>query len=637
MLQSLRERAQGVVAGIVVGVLVLAFAMWGIQNYLTTSAGREIAAKVNGEKITQRELNNAFERTRRQMMVRFGGMINLNQAQQAKLKQTVLEQLVNSEVRAQAARKQGFSVSPEQIQAVISQMRVFQEGGQFSPARFQQVIDNMLYTPQSFAEELSRNMLASQVQQGIMGSEFSLPSEVDQSIQLMDQTRDISYFTIRSRQFSKKVTVTVQAMQAYYEANQAKFKTPEEVSINYIELSPAKIKKSIHPTPDELQTFYQDHIDQFSKPAEWKASRILFKLPENPTQADTQAAQAKAQEVLAKLKSGESFAKLATTYSDDKVTGVVGGAMKWFSSSQQTPIFVQIVSSMKIGQVSTPFQTNQGINVVQLQAVKKGEMIPFVQVSKKVTQLYEKQALEKEFSKQSDQISELTYTNPDSLKAAAQALDLKVQTSKFFSHQGGQQGVIANTRVVNTSFNSDVLMQRNNSNPIQLNDGTIIVLRINEHKPASVKPFKEVRSDIIKVIHQQAMQKAAKQAGDKLMAQLEQGELLSKLSNGEYTWTTKDAATRQAEGVKAQVIRAAFSAPIPQSATKPSIVGASLPSGDYAVIKIADVRNGDVAKVKDQQLKVIQFQVESNLGRLAFVLYNKYITSEADIEKEATK
>ncbi len=636
MLQRLRERAQGVVAGIIVGVLVLAFSMWGIQNYLTTSAGREIAAKVNGEKITAQQLNNAFERTRRRMMVQFSGMINLNQAQQAKLKQTVLQQLINSEVRAQAAKKQGFYISTQQVQAVIGQMSAFQEGGQFSPARFQQVIDNMLYTPQSFATELERSMLAQQVQQGIMSSAFSLPSEIDQTVQLMDQTRDVSYFTITAKQFANKVSASDAAIQAYYKKHVAQFKTPEEISINYIELSPTKIKKSIHPTPTELQTFYQDHIDQFSKSEQWKVSRILFQLPENPSPADVKAAQTKAQDVLAKLKSGESFAKLATTYSDDKVTGLVGGALKWFSHSGQPAVFVQIVSSMKKGEVSAPFQTSDGINIVKLQAVKKADIIPFIQVSKEVTKKYERQAMEKEFSKLSDQISELTYTNPDTLKPAAKALDVKIQSTGFFSRQGGKQGISAITRVVNTAFNEDVLTQRNNSNPIQLKDGTILVLRINEHKPAAVKPLTAVREQIIKAIKQQEIQKAAAQTGDKLIAKLEQGELLSKLSS-EYTWTTRDSATRQAEGINAQIIRAAFSAPIPQSAKQPSIVGVSLPSGDYAVIKVADVRNGDITKVKGQQRKVIQTQIENNMGRLAFILYSKYITAKAKIENELVK
>jgi len=598
---------------------------------LTTNAGSEIAVKVNGQKITAQQLNNAFERTRRRMMVQFAGMINLNQAQQAKLKQTVLQQLINSEVRAQAAKKQGFHISAQQIQAVIGQMPAFQEGGQFSPARFQQVLDNMLYTPQSFAADMERSMLASQVQQGIMGSAFSLPSEVDQTVRLTDQTRDVSFFTIPVQQYAAKVSASNQAIQMYYKSHVDQFKTPEEVSINYIELSPTKIKKSIHPTPTELQTFYQDHIDQFSKPEQWKVLRILFKLPENPSPADVTAAQTKAQNVLAKLKLGESFTKLATAYSDDKVSGVVGGALKWFTSSEQPPVFVQIVSSMKNGQVSAPFQTSDGINVVKLQAVKKAEIIPFVQVSKEVTKKYERQAIEKEFSRQSDQISELTYTNPDSLKPAAQALGVKVQTTGFFSRQGAKQGIITNTRVVNSSFNEDVLTQRNNSNPIQLKDGTILVLRINEHKPAAVKPLKVVREQIIKAIKQQEMQQVAQQAGDKLISKLEQGELLSTLSS-EYTWTTKDAATRQAEGINAQIIRAAFSAPIPQSAKHPSLLGISLPSGDYAVIKVADVRDGDITKVKEQQRKVIESQVESNTGQLAFVLYNKYITGEADIK-----
>ena len=78
----------------------------------------------------------------------------------------------------------------------------------------------------------------------------------------MDQTRDFSYFTIPAKQFAPTVKASDQAIQAYYKKHVGQFKIPEEVSINYIEISPTKLKKNIHPTPTDLQTFYQNHIDR---------------------------------------------------------------------------------------------------------------------------------------------------------------------------------------------------------------------------------------------------------------------------------------------------------------------------------------------------------------------------------------
>ena len=97
MLQKLHEGIKGWVAGAIIAIISLVFVLWGVEYYLQPgNAGGNTIAKVDGRKITEKELNLTFQQLQRQYTVQKGGL--LTSQQNAELKQLALQQLISTNV-----------------------------------------------------------------------------------------------------------------------------------------------------------------------------------------------------------------------------------------------------------------------------------------------------------------------------------------------------------------------------------------------------------------------------------------------------------------------------------------------------------------------------------------------------------
>src|SRR3989338_4200676 len=150
MLQNLRDHAQGWVAGLIVGILVLAFALWGVEYYIGGGGSLPVAAVVNGYKITVQEVNMVYERLMRQQALMVGRPVTLTPAQQQLLKQGVLQRLIKERALIQAVASKGFVIPSQLLDTAVVQIPVFQSNGQFSPTVFQQLLSVLMYTEEEF-------------------------------------------------------------------------------------------------------------------------------------------------------------------------------------------------------------------------------------------------------------------------------------------------------------------------------------------------------------------------------------------------------------------------------------------------------------------------------------------------------
>lgn len=265
MLQQLREHVHGWIAGIIIGLLALTFALWGIESYLNRGAGEAVVAKVNGQEITQSQLNTAYQRLKQSLQQQSATPISLDPDTQSKLRQQALQQLINTEVLSSDAVKNKFRIAPIQLDNLIMQMPAFQVAGRFSAAQFQQVLGILGYSQQQFIEDLQNALLVNQVQVGIQSSAFGLPNEAQQALQLMNQQRDFKYAILPLAKFQKTQTVSDAAIQNYYQSHQDEFKTPEKVSIDYLELNVADLAKNLAVSDAQIQQYYQSNSVSFTK------------------------------------------------------------------------------------------------------------------------------------------------------------------------------------------------------------------------------------------------------------------------------------------------------------------------------------------------------------------------------------
>lgn len=637
MLQSIRDRSQGWLTTVILSLVCLAFVLWGIQSYLESSGKGEAIAKVNGHSIQQADLNATYERLRQQQQRELGADFVVDAKVEAQLKKQALNQLIMGQILANAAVKEGYRVTQTDVDMALLSIPAFRVNGQFSRERFSEVLNSMMYSEQSFIADLKTTMLVNQVRSGFIESEFALPREVEAAVKLINQKRDLGYLVVPASRFINAVKVSDAEALAYYQQNKEKFATPEQVSIEYIELSLAKIAANVHFTDAQLKQAYQENLGNYTRPVRWHVAHILVKLPEGATSQEIAAAKNKIDSIAQRIRAGESFAKLAESDSDDHMSAKNGGELDWFSPGMIDPSIEKVVVKLKQpGEVSEPTRTKYGFSLLKLLDEQKPEILPFEKVRAQVEKTLSQQQAEREFANSTDKLSNLTYSNPGSLDVAAKELGVQVKTTDFFERTVGQgqnnnrDQVTANPKVLVAAFNPEVL-QGNNSDVIDLNPSTLIVLRMKQHKPASLKPFAAVRNDVMQELKKQAAEQKARAVGEDLLQHLRQGnsgQSLAKQAN--LTWQTVSGASRYGKQASTAILNAAFHVPRPTN-QGPSTFGFRLPNGDYAVLAVTAVQDGDFAKTANRERQIYAEELQNGFGQLDYALYVQQLISKAKV------
>lgn len=631
MLQNIRDRSQGWLTGVIVFILSLSFGIWGIESYISGNGQSDSAAKVDGHVIQQADLNAAYERLRQQQQFQLGADFVFDQKVEIQLKKQALDQLIMGQILAQAATKEGYRVTTEEVDSGLLTIPAFQVNGRFSRERFKEVLGGILYTEQAFLDDLRATMLIDQVRLGFLTSAFALPGEVDAAIKLVNQKRDLGYLIVPASRFNNAVQVSDKEAQAYYQQHQSEFTVPEKVSIDYLQLSLAQLAAQMHFTDEQLQQFYRDNINSFTSPTRWHVAHILVKVPKDATPQQVAAAKAAADKIEQRLHAGESFTKLAQTSSDDVMSAKNGGVLDWFSVGMVDPSLEKIVVTLKQpGDISAPTQTKYGFSIIKLLDIQKPEAMPFPKVRSQVEKALSQQKAEQNFANENDQLSNLTYSNPTSLNVAAKTLGLQIKTTDLFDRQGSKEGVTSNPKVLAAAFNLDVL-QGNNSGVIELSPDTVIVLRVKQHKPAAVKPFVDVRKQISEQLSLQMVEQRAQKFGEELLQKMRDGSNGQQVaSQAKLTWKTVQGAGRYGAQAPTAILNAAFHMPRPQN-QKASSAGLRLPNGDYAVVSVMAVHDGVVEDTADTKQRVFGEEIENADGRLDYGLYVDALVKKAKV------
>lgn len=608
MLQKMRERTQGIIAGTIVALICVTFALWGIQNYIKGTGDTEEVAKVNGAKITPRQLQLAYEKAKQQQLAR--GNITLDQNSQAALKQQVLQQLIEDIVIGQALVKSGFAIGIQQLNAVIASMPMFQENGHFSAEKMRQMLSNLAYSENEFITELQHSLMLSQFEVGVMGSSFTLPSEIKTAANFLDQQRDFDYFVITPERFTKEINLADNEISQYYDQHKNNFMVPEKISIEYIELKASDLKQKIKIDDARLEQFYKDNIDTYSSPKRWQIQRILLPLISDTSQ--------KMQDIVKQIQAGKDFSEFATQ-----------GA-KWVDRNNITNDVVEQLDKLAPGQVSAVFKTNEGVNLIKVLAVQPPKVLPFVNVKDRVLQNFEKQQLMQAFSESNDKLSDLTYTNSDTLSSAAETLGLTVNTSDFFTRDGGKVGITANPKIIKAAFSETVLKQNYNSSPIEIAAGDVIVLRIKNHVAENVKPLVEVRTQVLQQARMEKLQNKAREFGMTTVNALKTQSLGQVNKQYNLVWHTASRIGRNDKQLNPHILATAFSLP-PSPSGKVSAAGVDLGKDGYAVVRLDAIYDGN-ENISQEEHKALDRDLPLSFGRFDYFLWMEELRKKSTVK-----
>lgn len=629
MLQTIREHTQGWIAGTIISLIILSFALWGIHSYFVGGAANSNVAQVNGIDISKEQLAVAYERLRRQFQAQYGSNNPFTGKNEATLKARALQALVDMEVLKQSSLKQGFRISDLQVDNYLQSMPDFQVDGRFSVDRFHEVLSSTLLSTSEFLDLIRTSLLIDQPRLGIMLTSFALPNESQYTIGLVNQERDIEYLVVPMQKFlSQPITVEPAKVQAYYDAHKDDYMTPEQVNVEYIELSLNAISQTIEPSEAVLKAFYNENINSYTQPMQWKYAEVEIPIPATATQDEIKVSLKKA-ETLAEAMDNK-YVDLDKLSKDYKANLTNTG----WQTLNQVPTELQkaVADLTKPGQVSEPFKTSNGVAVIKAVEVQEPKMQTFEAVKDKVKQTYVHQHAEEKFAEMRDRLADLTYEHPDTLQAAAKELDLPVKTSELFTKEKAANDISQYKKVRETAFSNDVLTLQNNSDVIQINPETVIVLREKSHIPSTLLPLTNVSQQIEEKLKAEKAEAIAANYAADLQSQLQSGAVTpEKIAEQNKLVVTKTGLIgRYSTKVDSAILDMAFRLPNPLSANKTVVYGVTrLPNG-YAIVGLKAVKAGSVADARQQT--VFAEQIQNSLGLLEYELYKRSMVAHAKIK-----
>lgn len=621
MLQTIRDRTHGWIAGAIISLVILSFAVWGIHSYVSGMGNSTVIAKVNGVEISKMQLAGAYERARRQMQASMQSG-NVSEPAEANLKLKTLETLISIQVLKQGSIAQNYRVSSRQIDGFLESMPEFQENGHFSLPRLEQFLASTMLSAGEFLELIKSNLLIEQPRLGIIFSAFALPDEIENTIALVNQERDIDYLVLPNSFFLKQLPgATADEIQAYYDAHQNEFKTPEQVSIEYVALSLKELMAGIHPSADQLKAFYNDNVNTYTQPMQWNLATMVFPLTPSATEKDVADAKQAAEAARAELIAGKALSPKVSAFVND------ASNRKWSAVGQLAPELQKPVLALtKAGEVSEPIVTEHGIVLVKVFAIKEPQVQAFDAVKDKVAEALTRQMAEEKLTELREKLSNVSYEYPDSLAPTAKALDLTVKTTELFTLNKGANDLSANKKIRDAAFSPDVLNSQNNSDVIQADPDTSVVLRIKTHLPTALLPVKTVEKQIVEQLMAQKADAKAAEAANEMRLALESGRTPAGLSD--FTWNKVGMIGRYAKKVDPAILYAAFRMPKPAQSSVTYAV-AKVPNG-YALVALKAVQDGVIAKNQDQ-FDVFAVQVQNSEGLLEYKLYEQSLMKKAKI------
>ncbi len=618
MLQAIRDKVTGWIAYGIILLISIPFALWGVNSYL--GGGEALsAATVDGEEISLTALDQAYANYRQRLSQLFGGSIPESFGSESILRKQVLEQLIEEFALRQYIQNQRYRIGDAELNRTIRTMEVFQRDGQFNPEMYQSQLRSLGYSPLGFEQEMRQNGSMQQFQNGIRATAFTIPSIEKQFSSLNNQTRKI-----RSLNFSVNqadILADDSEIEQLYQSQADRYRTAEKVKVDYVELNLDSVKQGIEVNEEDVYARYQENRGVYTSTEIREASHILIKAGEGE---EVDQALSKIGEIRQRIVNGESFADLASEFSEDPGSAADGGNLGEIERGVMVQTFEAALFALQVDQLSEPVKTGFGWHLIKLHAVNGGEILPFESVKAELKDEIKNELAEGQIYDLVENLANLAYEQSDSLQPAAEQLDLPVQTSDWFERFAGEE-IAAEQKIREAAFSSEVLQQRLNSEAIELGNNRVVFIRLNQHQAAQPQPLEEVREVVRSEIIRNKAREQSLEAGKKALTELSSGKTFSDLAEG-WSVPIKDYGfiKRDQNDIGASILNRAFSMPKPdQSAI---FEGLPLASGEYTILELSAVLSNDA----DTDQKALEGLVQA-LGSSEYQSSLKLLGSRADV------
>ncbi len=558
---------------IVLAIIILPFALWGVDSYVRTGGSGDIAT-VGGTPIVLTEFQQALREQQERLRPMLGNA-NPEMLDSPEIRRAVLDTLINQRLLLLNATKSNLSLSDTQLAEFIAAVPQLQENGKFSKERYEALVASQNISKEMFEARLRQDLLMQQGMAAVTEAALTGRSTADRWLDTQLEEREISEAVLRPEHYAGQVKLAPDAVKNYFEANRKQFEMPEQVRVEFVVLSQELFANQVTVTDNELRKAYAAQAERNKQPEMRRASHILI----TASGTDVKAAQAKAEELLAQLKKNPGdFARLASQHSQDPGSAAKGGDLDWFGPGMMVKPFEDAVYTLKENQISELVRSDFGFHIIKLTGVRAERVQPFEEARAGIAVELKRQMAARKYTESAESFMNMVYEQPDSLKPVIEKFKLDPQQSDWIIRNGSAIPPFTNAKLMAAVFSDDALKNRRNTEAIEVGPNTLVSARVIEHRPAEVPSLESLQSTIEKIlVRQEAGILAAKDGADKL-ARLQKGENIS------VSWSAARRVSRaNAPQLSPAAVRAVFRADV---AKLPAYAGAEMAGGSYALYRI---------------------------------------------------
>ncbi|MEX2470515.1 MAG: SurA N-terminal domain-containing protein [Pseudohongiellaceae bacterium] len=621
MLQDIRDNSQGIIAKIIIGLIVAVFALFGVESIIGGLVTSPPVAEVNGEEITEVQLQNSTQNLMNQIGASGQGI------DQALVEQLALNQLIEESILRQRAAEANMTVSSDRIDQAILENPQFQVSGRFDTDLAVRTMATQGFSVPMYRGELARGMLLGQLVNAFSSSNFVTDAELQRVAELTRETRDFRFVSIPMGTRTLDTQISDAEIQAYYDNNQEEFREPETVAVSYVTLDQDVIADEIEVPEAQISARYEQELDAFEGASERRAAHILIEVSGDVSEED---ALAQAEAARQRLDAGEEFAELALEFSSDTVSAEQGGDIGYTDGSAFPQAIEEALDELALNEVSGPVVTEFGVHLVKLTEAADQQFATFEEARERIERELKSAEVDLLYGERLETLSNLAFESAD-LQPLSERLGLEIQTSEPTPRTGGS-GLFANQQLVSAAWSDQVFLDGNNSDVLELSDTRAVVLRVAEYNEATVPPLAEVRPQIAVLLRAEMEREAVQELGNELLSRVQAGEDVDEfIVEHELEWISREDVSRNATVANREVINTAFSLPIPEGEPERSTL--TLPNGTFVLVELTEVTPGSLLALSDEERLAIKNRMADDLGNSDFDAYLGTLRSRADIEQ----
>ena len=578
MLDTFRKYAQTKAAKVILALILVPFALFGIDSYLNQAGNNLSIAKVNGYKIALPEYNRAIESVRNRMTSE-GKKVDPAMFDSFEFKESVVDGLITKQLLNNDIKKSKFKITDQQLSQYIVGMPEFQKDGKFSQELYDKVLQNNQLTPKKFEESIRNDLLIQQVRDGLQKLTFIPPNNLAETLKATSQQREVSVAEFKTKEYMAKATIAEKDMQSFYDQNKAKFLAPEQVKAEFVVFSLPSILPSINVTEDEVKAFYKTNADKYQNQQQREASHILIAASKNAPPAEKAKARAKAEDILGQIKKNpKQFEALATKYSQDPESAKKGGELGAFGRGMMVKPFDDAVFSMKVNEVSSIVESDFGYHIIKLtKIIGEGGGFDAMKPQIKAELIFQKG--QEKFAALTEEFSNKVYEQSASLDAVSKKFNLPIQKTDWISRNDSDK-FFKNEALMNALYTKESIKDHRNTEAIEVTPNNLISARVVDYKAQSTKPFADVKKNIEDYLKFEAAKKTV----------LSEGELALKSvadASRKIEWQTAVLVDRKnTKGLSDAVINQAYKMPTDKL---PSYSGFVDGNNGYVIVKVNKV------------------------------------------------